>query len=174
MSSWQILVPSISQVSAWCRSYVDGFNCWYDPHVKASGYCRDHTKCAGMWFTSHDMQALCGAPHRPFLTCRPFYTQRVLARRTFRIASVRRVWNGSVADIIYYLNRTILPVIGTESSRAQLSELTRPPHHQKWPRTGATSATRRAGVRCVKQEAWWNVQQSNTSHEIYKNLFYIA
>ena len=34
----------------------------------------------------------------------------------------------SDADVVYYLNRTRLPVIGNESPRAQLSELTNPPH----------------------------------------------
>ena len=63
------------------------------------------------------------------------------------------VRNGSDADVIYYLNSTRLPVIGTESQRANLSELNRPPHRKKWPQTGATGATRCAGTRCVTHKA---------------------
>ena len=57
------------------------------------------------------------------------------------------VRNGSDSDAIYDLNRTRVPVILTESQRAWLSELTRPPHCLKWQRTGATGATRRHVMR---------------------------
>ena len=81
----------------------------------------------------------------------------VFSLRCERCAVLRRygraMQNGSDADVVYCLNRTRLPVIGTELYRAQLSELTRPPRCQKWPRTGATGATRRAGTRCVKHNA---------------------
>ena len=41
------------------------------------------------------------------------------------------------ADTISSLNRTTVLVIGNESLRTQLSELSRPPHQPKWPRVGA-------------------------------------
>ena len=48
-------------------------------------------------------QALCGAPHRPFLM------------RRFELCRYGGVRNGSDADVIYYLNRTRLPVTVTKS-----------------------------------------------------------
>ena len=43
----------------------------------------------------------------------------------------------SDADAISYLNSTTVPVISNESLRTQLSGLSRPPHHPKWPGAGA-------------------------------------
>ena len=42
----------------------------------------------------------------------------------------------SDADAISYLHRTAVPVIDNESLRSKLSELSRPPHHPKWPSAG--------------------------------------
>ena len=48
----------------------------------------------------------------------------------------------SDAEAISYLNKTTVPVIGNDSLRTQLSELSRALHHPKWPRAGACSVPR--------------------------------
>ena len=44
------------------------------------------------------------------------------------------------ADAMSYLNRTTVTVISIESVGTRLLELSRPPHHPKWPRTSACGA----------------------------------
>ena len=53
----------------------------------------------------------------------------------------------SDTDAISYLNRTTVHVVGIESLRTQLSELSRPPHHHKWSRAGVRGASRQHVVR---------------------------
>ena len=62
-----------------------------------------------------------------------------------------RARNG--ADVISYLNRMTVPVIGIESLRTQLSERRRPLHQPKGPRAGVCGAPRRTGTRCVAHKA---------------------
>ena len=90
----------------------------------------------------NDTQALCAAAHRPFFTCR--CVRRGAPHAPRRTGT--EVRGMSDANIIFYLNRTTVPVIGNESLRTQLVELSTPPHHPKWPRAGAWGASRRTGT----------------------------
>ena len=80
-------------------------------------------------------QALCGAAHCPCFT-RWFV-------RCVNCCAGASVRNDNDADVIYYLNMARLPVIGNESLRTQLLELSRLRHRPKQSRDGSCGAARR-------------------------------
>ena len=90
----------------------------------------------------HITQAFCGAAHQPCIVC-----------RCMKCAAPYRHRGMSDVDAVYYLNRTAVPVIGAESLSTQLSEFSKPPHHQKIATCRYVIVQRRTGTRCADHNA---------------------